>query len=89
MELYEIPLLIILGLVVIPLTGAIVGVFVNIAWTFIELINKRSEEVWIKQFGLFKSLYAVSFIIGAVVWILAFAYIYLSNDSYININQGY
>ena len=88
MELYEIPLLIILGLVLIPITGAIVGVFVGMAWRFIELIQERGE-VWSKQFGLFKSLYAVSFIIGAVVWILVFAYIYLSNDSYININQGY
>ena len=84
MELYEIPLLIILSLVVIPTTGAFVMAFVYTAWTFIELINKRSEEVWIKQFGLFKSLYAVSFIIGAVVYILLFAYIYLSNDTGIN-----
>lgn len=73
MEWWEILLLILTSLIFIPLTGMIFGAFVGVAWTLVDALMKKGDE-WTEEYGEVKSLYAVSFIIGAVVLFLIYGY---------------
>jgi ABC-type enterochelin transport system permease subunit len=70
MDIMQIAGFALMALLFVPLTGLIVGGFIMMASTLIQKLFEQGE-VWREQFGEFKSNYAVWFIIGSVVILLA------------------
>lgn len=73
MEWWEILLAIVFGLVFIPIFGGISGALIMLVGGAVEALFKKGDE-WAEEYGEIKSLYAVSFIIGAVVLFLIYGY---------------